>query len=60
MPLGLMLAAVRVSEWMGLRLPVSSDTLLGLKQMRRVEALNDLTTIGIQLRDWKASIASLR
>ncbi len=59
LPLGLLLFAVRTVEKLHLPFPISSETLLGLKYLHLIESETDLKKIGITLRNWKASIASL-
>lgn len=51
---------IAVSRFMGRRLPVTKDNLLGLKQMKKVDAAADLKKIGIKLRDYKESFAALK
>jgi NADH dehydrogenase len=58
-PAAPVLAILRAAERVGLRLPVSSDNLLGLVSLRAVTTRPDLERIGVPLRDARASIREL-
>ncbi|MGL4598858.1 MAG: hypothetical protein ACRCYO_15180, partial [Bacteroidia bacterium] len=59
LPLGLLLFAVRILEKLHIGFPISSETLLGFKHLHQVDSEQDLKKIGITLRHWNASMASL-
>ncbi|HLG03616.1 MAG TPA: NAD-dependent epimerase/dehydratase family protein [Bacteroidia bacterium] len=50
---------LKVAEFFGKEMPVTSDNLLGLKEMEYIPSAADLKLLGIQLRDWKTSLAQL-
>jgi nucleoside-diphosphate-sugar epimerase len=58
-PIGPSLAALRLAERMGLRLPASSENLLGLLSLRPVETAADLSALGIRVRRAAESIRTL-
>lgn len=49
-----------LAERLGIRLPFSTDNLLGLKSMQYVDTREDLRRIGIRLRPLEASLQELR
>lgn len=51
---------IAASRFMGRRLPVTKDNLLGLKQMKKLDSSFDLEKLGIKLRDYKESFAALK
>jgi nucleoside-diphosphate-sugar epimerase len=58
-PSGPSLLALRALERLGLRLPVTSENLLGLLRMHRVETAPDLARLGITVRDARQSLSDL-
>jgi len=58
-PLGPALAALRAIELTGLPFPVSSENLLGLKQMRAVDTRADLAALGVSARPAGVSLAEI-
>lgn len=56
-PLGPVLAGVRVLERLGLRPPISSENLLGLRSMRAVDCRADLERLGLRVRPARESLA---
>lgn len=50
---------IAVSKFMGRRLPVTKDNLLGLKQMKKMDSSGDLKKLGIKLRGYKESFSAL-
>ena len=59
MPAFLVAPLLRLSESLGLRFPVSADSLHGLMAMRRVDTQADLQKLGVRLRGPEESIARL-
>ncbi len=59
LPVTPVLWALRALEALRLPLPVSSENLLGLVALRRVETAADLQRLGIPLREARASVADL-
>lgn len=59
LPLGPTLAALRVLEALGLRLPVTSENLRGLQQLRADVTARDLARLGVQVRSAAESLATL-
>lgn len=53
------LLALRISEGMRIRLPVSSENLLGLRALRRVESAADLSRLGLTVRTTSQSLDAL-
>jgi nucleoside-diphosphate-sugar epimerase len=49
--------SLRMLERLGMKLPVTSESLLGLKHMTVTEAQPDLQRLGLTPGDWKTSIA---
>jgi nucleoside-diphosphate-sugar epimerase len=58
-PVAPALAGLRAAERAGIRLPVSSDSLLGLTRLRHVDTGSDLRRLGIRLRPARESLAAL-
>lgn len=58
-PISPALAALRVSEGLGLRLPASSENILGLLSLRAVDCRADLERLGVPIRPAPRSIADL-
>lgn len=58
-PLTPSLAALRAIEWMRIPFPVSSENLLGLKQMRAVDTTADLETLDVTARPALASLEEI-
>ncbi len=58
-PGGLALAAARVAERAGLRLPVTADNLLGLKHLARFDPGPTAALLGVVPRDFAAALRSL-
>lgn len=54
------LVALRLTEGLGLRLPISSENLLGLKRMRVWPVADDLRTLGVSPLSFEASLERLR
>jgi NADH dehydrogenase len=59
-PGGLVLAALRLFERLGFRLPLSSDNLLGLKCLRAFPLEGDLERLGFTPRPLRQSLAEIR
>ncbi|MCE7974957.1 MAG: NAD-dependent epimerase/dehydratase family protein [Leptolyngbya sp. PLA1] len=59
LPFGPAIAALRLAESLRLRLPVSSDNLLGLRSMRLTDPVESLRRLGITPRDAATSLADL-
>ncbi len=59
LPLGVTLKAVRLFEKLRVPLPLSSENLLGLKQMRRVPSAADLGRIGLDVRTAEQSLEAV-
>ncbi|MFZ2874731.1 MAG: NAD-dependent epimerase/dehydratase family protein [Phycisphaerales bacterium] len=59
LPFGPSILALRIAESLRLRLPVSSDNLLGLRSMRAVEPAESLRRLGLTPRDAATSLADL-
>lgn len=51
------LAAARGLERLGLRTPVTSDNLLGLRALRHFDVRRDLARLGVSPRAWRESLA---
>jgi nucleoside-diphosphate-sugar epimerase len=56
-PLSLLLAFCKVAEAFGIRLPVSSESVLGLKHLISFDTKKELETIGIVVKNYRESIA---
>lgn len=52
-------AALWIAEHLGMRLPLSTDNLLGLRQMRHVDVRADLERIGVPIRSFAESLEAL-
>lgn len=59
LPGGLALAALRLAEGLGFRLPVSSDNLLGLKRLRAFDLEASVRAIGVRPRTMRESLAGV-
>lgn len=59
LPGGPVLILLRLMERMGIFLPISSENLLGLKQLRAVDVARDLRKLGVELRPFAESIEQL-
>lgn len=59
LPFGPALIMLRIAEGLGLRLPVSSDNLLGLRSMVHVESQPSLDRLSMTVRDVRASLQAL-
>lgn len=53
------LLLARAAEALGVRLPVTSDNLLGLKCLRHFEAAESANALGVSCRDFWSSLATL-
>jgi nucleoside-diphosphate-sugar epimerase len=51
---------ITMANLLGKKLPVTKESLLGLKLMKKIPSSESLKKIGIQLRDYKASFSELR
>ena len=60
LPGRLSLAGLRGAEALGFRLPLSSDNLLGLAQLRAFDVADDVAKIGVRPRPLRASLAGIR
>jgi nucleoside-diphosphate-sugar epimerase len=60
LPGSLALPALRAAEGLGLRLPLSSDNLLGLKRLRPFDLAADVRSLGIAPRTTRESLAEIR
>jgi len=58
-PFGPALLALRGAERLGVRLPVSSQNLLGLKGLRFMESASSLERVGVEARTARESLESL-
>jgi nucleoside-diphosphate-sugar epimerase len=58
-PIWFVLWACRLGEAVGVRLPVSSDSVLGLKHLRTFDTTVDLRVFGVTLKSLRESLASL-
>lgn len=56
LPFTPVLAAVRAGEALGLRLPLRSESLLGIKALRRVPVADDLARLGVAVRSAAESL----
>lgn len=54
------LFALRAAEAIGFRLPLSSDNLLGLRQLRAFDIAADVGKIGVRARPMQESLAEIR
>ena len=59
LPFGPALAALRAAEAMGLKLPVSSDNLLGLRSLRPADSRPSLERLGLTIRTAEESLRAL-
>lgn len=59
LPFGPAIIALRIAESLRLRLPVSSDNLLGLRSMRSADPTESLRRLGLTPRDAATSLADL-
>jgi nucleoside-diphosphate-sugar epimerase len=59
LPSGPLLALLRVAEALRIRLPVSSENLLGLRALRVQPSADDLRTLGIEPRSLQESLEEL-
>jgi nucleoside-diphosphate-sugar epimerase len=58
-PYGLFYFMLSISESIGIKLPVSRENLLGLKQLKYVDTTEDLKKIGITLKNARESLQAL-
>lgn len=58
-PSWILSAALTVSGILGIRIPVSKENLLGLKNLKFTGTRNDLERLGIKVRSWKASLETI-
>lgn len=58
-PMGPALLACRLAERLRIRLPVNSDSLLGLKHTRVVDTARDLSVFGVEPRTFAESLQAL-
>lgn len=56
LPMGLFLTALRIIEKLHIPFPLSSENLLGLKQMKHMPSAGDLAKIGIKVRSAQESL----
>jgi nucleoside-diphosphate-sugar epimerase len=59
-PGGLALMGMRIAEGMGLRLPMTSENLLGLKRLIAVEVGRDIERMGVRPRTMEQSLATIK
>lgn len=52
-------AAMRVAQALRMRIPVSSDNLLGLSGMQAEDVRPDLLRLGVEVRDYRASLRAI-
>lgn len=55
-PLPLLFAMCKLSETIGIKLPVSSESVLGLKQLTKFDTSEDLKKIGIEIKNYYESL----
>ncbi len=58
-PIGPTLLTLRIAERLGIRLPISSENLLGLLSARVMNTAPDLQRLGLRIRSAQESLASL-
>ena len=58
-PFAPMFTTLRIAEWLGVRLGVTSENLLGMQALRHVATEDDLKLLGLQPRTAPQSIAAL-
>jgi nucleoside-diphosphate-sugar epimerase len=58
-PLPLLYLACRLFESLGIKLPVSSESVLGLKHLTKFDTGKDLKKIGITLKNYRESLQSV-
>jgi nucleoside-diphosphate-sugar epimerase len=58
-PLPLVYEICKIAEQIGIKLPVSSESVLGLKNLTIFEMRNDLKKIGIILKNYRQSLESV-
>ena len=55
-PLSVLFAMSKIGEGMSFKLPVSSESILGLKHLSKFETEDDLKLIGLKLKNYKESL----
>ncbi|UPT67395.1 MAG: NAD-dependent epimerase/dehydratase family protein [Sphingobacteriales bacterium JAD_PAG50586_3] len=55
LPFGFMKFTLSIAEAIGLNLPIKTENLNGLKQLRSFNTKPDLEKLGVELRGWRAS-----
>lgn len=58
-PLSLLYIVCKLSESIGLKLPVSSENVLGLKHLIKFDTREDLKKLGASLKDYRESLRSV-
>jgi nucleoside-diphosphate-sugar epimerase len=58
-PIAPLLALLRAAERVGMKLPFSSENLLGLRALRHQTSIEDLARLGLHIRTAEESLASL-
>lgn len=58
-PLPLLFFACKLFETLGIKIPVSSESVLGLKHLTKFDTENDLKKIGITLKKYRESLQSV-
>lgn len=58
-PMSMLYLICKVFESVGIKLPVSSENVLGLKHLSKFDTVNDLNKIGITLKNYKESLNSV-
>ena len=56
----LLLLTCRTGELFGIKLPVSSDSVLGLKHLIKFDTKEDLSKLGVTVRNYKQSLEALK
>jgi UDP-glucose 4-epimerase len=51
--------AIGLGNFLGMKMPVTKDNLLGLKQMKQISSADDLKKIGVKLRDYRESFSAI-
>ena len=59
-PSFILMTACKIAEIIGIKLPVSSESVLGLKQLRNFDTSNDLKKFGIKAKSFKETVKSLK
>ena len=59
LPMGLFLTGLWIIEKLHVPFPLSSENLLGLKQMRHMPSVGDLTKIGLRVKSAEESLKAV-